>query len=104
VGVGLLKELPTEAVMPWVGGRNPVRLHTIGALKRSSDVIVDYVQREHNLLLGRRTASEVVRALVRGHLDDDDVFSEVRGRDLLTGLPKTIVLSRLELRDVLRGS
>jgi rod shape-determining protein MreB len=73
-------------------------------LKRSSDVIVEYVQSEHNLLLGRRTASEVVRALVRVHLDGDDVRAEVRGRDLLTGLPKTIVLRRFELRDVIRRS
>lgn len=73
-------------------------------MKRSSDVVVDYAQGEHNLLLGRRTASEVVRALVRGGLDDDDLFAEVRGRDFLTGLPKTIVLSRLELRNAIRGS
>jgi len=77
---------------------------TVATLKRSSDLIVDYVQGEHNLLLGRRTASEVVRVLVRGHLDHDEVFAEVRGRDLLTGLPKTIVLSRSELRNAIRGS
>lgn len=46
----------------------------------------------------------MVRVLVRGHLDDNDVLAEVRGFDLLTGLPKTIVLSRLELRNAIRGS
>ena len=72
--------------------------------KRSSDLVVAYIRGEYSLLLGPRTATEVVSKLVRQTITTDDVCAEVRGRDLVTGLPKTIVVSGFELRDAIRRS
>ena len=66
--------------------------------------MVAYVSREHNLLVSPRTATDLVRKLVRARLTDVDLYAEVRGRDLQTGFPKTVVLSSVELRDAIRRS
>jgi rod shape-determining protein MreB and related proteins len=73
-------------------------------VKSSVDVIIGFVGREHNLLLGRRTAAKVAQALLRNYVGEADLFTEVRGRDLATGRPKTIVLGRDELRGAVRRS
>ena len=73
-------------------------------MRSSSDVVIGFVRREHNLLLGRRTAAELVQALLRNYFDEADLLVEVRGRDYATGSPKTIALGRNELRDAIRRS
>jgi rod shape-determining protein MreB len=61
--------------------------------------ILDYMRRQHNLLIGERTAErvkiEVGSALTE--LDDGPDDYEIRGRDLMTGIPKTIKISYSEV-------
>src|SRR5690349_12246617 len=57
-----------------------------------------YVRREYGIAVGERTAEEIKMAIGSADPTPDEVHAEVRGRDLMTGLPKTVVLSPGEVR------
>ena len=54
--------------------------------------IQSYVRREYGIAIGERTAEEIKLAIGSAFPTDDEYKAEVRGRDLMSGLPKTIVL------------
>jgi rod shape-determining protein MreB len=60
--------------------------------------IQSYVRREHGIAVGERTAEEVKMAIGSAEPMEDETQAEVRGRDLMTGLPKTVVLTPEEIR------
>ena len=60
--------------------------------------IQNYVRREHGIAIGERTAEEIKMAIGSADPTGDDRQAEVRGRDLMTGLPKTVVLTPEEIR------
>ena len=60
--------------------------------------IQSYVRREHGIAIGERTAEEIKKEIGSADPSGDDRQAEVRGRDLMTGLPKTVVLSPEEIR------
>jgi rod shape-determining protein MreB len=60
--------------------------------------IQSYVRREHGIAVGERTAEEVKMAIGSAEPMEDENQAEVRGRDLMTGLPKTVVLTPEEIR------
>ncbi len=64
--------------------------------------IQSYVRREYGLAIGERTAEEVKLAIgsVFG-TDDDQYKAEVRGRNLMSGMPQTVVLTPEEIRDAI---
>ncbi len=63
--------------------------------------IVSYIKRKYNLLIGERTA-EIVKIQIGTVMLDGDVKSmDVKGRDLLTGVPKTITLTNAEVNEAL---
>jgi rod shape-determining protein MreB len=63
--------------------------------------IVQYVKRKYNLLIGERTA-EMIKIEIGTVLLDDTIESvEVKGRDLVTGVPKTITLTNIEVHESL---
>jgi rod shape-determining protein MreB len=63
--------------------------------------IVQYVKRKYNLLIGERTA-ELVKIQIGTVLHDSGVERmEVKGRDLITGVPKTITLTSIEVHESL---
>jgi rod shape-determining protein MreB len=53
------------------------------------------------LALGERTAEEIKIALGSAYPLQDEVRAEIRGRDLVTGLPKTIIISTAEVREAI---
>ena len=57
-----------------------------------------YVRHEHGIAIGERTAEEVKVAIGSADPTDDENQAEVRGRDLMSGLPKTVVLTPEEIR------
>ena len=63
--------------------------------------IQSYVRREYGIAIGERTAEEIKLAIGSAWPSDDSVKAEVRGRDLMTGLPKTVLLSPGEVRDAI---
>ena len=60
--------------------------------------IQNYVRREHGIAIGERTAEEIKVAIGSADPTPDESNAEVRGRDLMTGLPKTVVLTPDEIR------
>jgi rod shape-determining protein MreB len=66
--------------------------------------IVNYCREEHRLLLGERMAEDVKIAVGCAFPLQEDLQLAVRGRDILTGLPKEIVLNSEDVREAIKGS
>ena len=65
------------------------------------EAIIRYIRRRHNVLIGEKTAEEVKMAIGCVVPRPDTGVEEVKGRDLVTGLPKTVRISSAELAEVL---
>jgi rod shape-determining protein MreB len=65
------------------------------------EAIVSHVKKEYKLLIGQQTAEEIKLEVGSAFQLKDEVQAEVRGRDMLTGLPKTVVISSDEVRHAL---
>ncbi len=63
--------------------------------------IQTYVRREYGIAIGERTAEEIKLAIGSAYPVDDDIKAEVRGRELMSGLPKTVILSPAEIREAM---
>jgi rod shape-determining protein MreB len=63
---------------------------------RMDDAIAGYIKRRHNLIIGDRTAEEVKIAIGSALPLEEELTMEVRGRDQISGLPKTVVVSSQE--------
>ena len=63
--------------------------------------IQNYVRREHGIAIGERTAEEIKVAIGSADPTHDENQAEVRGRDLSSGLPKTVVLTPEEIREAI---
>lgn len=71
---------------------------------RLDDDIVQYVRKEYNVLIGERTAEQIKLEIGYALIEHDKLTMDIRGRDLVTGLPKTITLSSFEIRDAMKES
>jgi len=68
------------------------------------DAIIDFVKRKHKLLIGERTVEEIKIKLGSAFPLDEPLFLEVRGRNLVEGVPKTITVTDHEVRQALDPS
>lgn len=68
------------------------------------DAIVRYIRREYNLIIGERTAEYVKVQLADVYDPKPDVRLEVRGRDAVSGLPRTLEVTQLEIAQALEES
>jgi len=109
IGAGLPIDEPVGSMVIDVGGGTTetavISLGGIVALEAvrvgSFDIdtaIQNYVRREYGIAIGERTAEEIKMAIGSAAATTDEAHAEVRGRDLMSGLPKTIVLSPVEVR------
>src|SRR6476661_2379671 len=112
IGAGLPVQEPTgNMIVDIGGGTTEVAVISLGGIVASQsvrvggdeldDAIIQFIKKEYSLALGERTAEEVKIALGSAWPLVDEVHAEIRGRDLVTGLPKTIVVSTEEIRDAL---
>jgi rod shape-determining protein MreB and related proteins len=69
-----------------------------------NEAILEYVKKHYNLLIGERRAEEIKLALGSAHPSADRRTLDVKGRDLVDGIPKTISVSDEEIREALRES
>jgi rod shape-determining protein MreB len=65
------------------------------------EAIVNYIKKEYKLLVGQQTAEEIKLEIGSAFRLSDEIQAEVRGRDMLTGLPKTVVITSEEVRRAL---
>jgi rod shape-determining protein MreB len=109
IGAGLPVHEPTgNMVVDIGGGTTEVAVISLGGIVTSQsvriggdeldDAIVSFVKKEFSLALGERTAEEIKITLGSAYPLEQELHAEIRGRDLVSGLPKTIVVSTEEIR------
>jgi rod shape-determining protein MreB len=90
----------TETAVISLGGIVALEAIRVGSFDIDAS-IQTYVRREYGIAVGERTAEEIKLAIGSAWPTDDSIKAEVRGRDLMTGLPKTVILSPEEVRDAI---
>lgn len=109
IGAGLPIQEPTgNMVVDIGGGTTEVAVISLGGIVTSQSIrvggdemdeaIVAHVKKEYNVMIGERTAEEIKIEIGSAYPLAEEEDAEVRGRDLLTGLPKNIILSSEEIR------
>jgi rod shape-determining protein MreB and related proteins len=109
IGAGLPIEEPVGNMVIDIGGGTTetavISLGGIVALEAvrvgSFDIdtaIQNHIRREYGIAIGERTAEEIKVAIGSADPTPEELHAEVRGRDLMSGLPKTVVLSPSEVR------
>jgi rod shape-determining protein MreB len=112
IGAGLPVGEPTgNMIVDIGGGTTEVAVISLGGIVVAQSIrvggdeldeaIVNYVKRERKLLIGLQTAEEVKLEIGSAYTLKDEMQAEIRGRDMISGLPKTIVLSSEQVRDAL---
>ena len=113
IGAGLDISRPCgNLIVDIGGGTTDIAVISLGgtvvseSLKIAGDdfdeAIVRYMRKKHNLLIGERTAEDIkIKIGTTYQLIDDDAL-EVRGRNLVTGLPKTVTITSSETEQALR--
>ena len=109
IGAGLPVGEPTgNMVVDIGGGTSEVAVISLGGIVVSQSIriggdeldeaIINYVKREYKLMIGQQTSEEVKLEIGSAFPLEEEVQAEIRGRDLVSGLPKTIVLTSEEVR------
>ena len=109
IGAGLPVHEPTgNMVVDIGGGTTEVAIISLGGIVTSQSIrvggdeldqaIISYAKKEYSLMLGERTSEEIKMAIGSAYPFDDEPHAEIRGRDLVSGLPKTVVISAEEIR------
>jgi rod shape-determining protein MreB len=110
IGAGLPVHEPAgNMIVDIGGGTTEVAVISLGGIVASESIriagdeldeaIINYVKKEYSLALGERTAEEVKIALASAYPLVEELYAEIRGRDLVSGLPKTVTVSTEEIRD-----
>jgi rod shape-determining protein MreB len=112
LGVGLPVEEPSgNMIVDIGGGTTEVAVISLAGIVYSKSIrvagdemdeaIVQYVKRKYNLLIGERTAELIKMTLGSAYPLDEERTMEIKGRDLVAGIPKTLTISSEEIRDAL---
>ena len=115
IGAGLPVSTPRgNFVVDIGGGRAEAALITMYGMvmwesariagDRFDEAIVSYLKRRHNLIVGERTAEDLKIAIGSALPIEDTLRTQVRGRDHLTGMPRTITVTSNEIATALQGS
>src|SRR5216117_1733769 len=109
IGAGLPIHEPTgNMVVDIGGGTTEVAVISLGGIVTAQSIrvggdeldqaIITFGKKEYSLMLGERTAEEIKISLGSAYPSADEPTAEIRGRDLVSGLPKTIVITADEIR------
>jgi rod shape-determining protein MreB len=112
IGAGLPIQEPSGSMVVDVGGgTSEVAVISLGGVVASRSIriggdemdqaLVQYIRRNFNLLIGERTAEDVKIAMGSAFPMAEDKKFHVRGRDLMTGLPKTAEMTTVQVREAL---
>jgi len=93
------------------GGTSDIAVISLGGIVVSSSIkvagdkfdeaIVSYMRKKHNVMVGERTAEELKIKVGTAYPRDEEVTIEVRGRNLISGLPKTMEVTSQEMLEAL---
>nr|WP_081712256.1 rod shape-determining protein [[Clostridium] dakarense] len=113
IGAGLRVEEPEgNMVVDIGGGTTEIAIISLGGIVTAKSIriggdefdesIVSYVKKEYSLAIGERTAEDVKINIGSTFKDDQETNMQIRGRDLISGLPKTVEINSTEVRDALK--
>ena len=111
-GVGLpIDEPAANMIVDIGGGTTEIAIISLNGIVFSKSIrvagdeldsaIINYMKRAYNLLIGERTAEEIKVKIGSAHRLEQELAMEIRGRDLINGLPKTVKITSEEVREAL---
>lgn len=109
IGAGLPVEEPTGSMIVDIGGgTTEVAVISLGGIVTSKSIrvagnaldtaIINFIKKEYNLNIGDRTAEEIKITIGSAYQYNNEGSYEVRGRDMVSGLPKNVSISAAEIR------
>ena len=112
IGAGLPVFEPTGSLVVDIGGgTSEVAMISLGDIVTACSVrvagdkfdesIIQYVKKKYNLLIGERTAEEIKIKIGSAYPYEGEGDMQIKGRNLVDGLPKNVVISAAEVRDAL---
>ena len=112
IGAGLPIDGPSGSMVVDIGGgTTDVAVISLGGLvvsqslrvagNKLDEAIIRYIRRVYNLMIGERTAEEVKIKIGSAYRLESELAMEIRGRDLINGLPKTVKITSEEIREAL---
>src|SRR5258708_596041 len=112
IGVGLPVDEPAANMIVDIGGgTTEIAIISLAGIVFSKSIrvagdeldnaIINYMKRAYNLLIGERTAEEIKMKIGSAYPLDEELALEVKGRDSVAGLPKTIHITSQEIREAL---
>lgn len=113
IGAGMPVSEPTGSMIVDIGGgTSEVAVISLGGIVTSRSIrvagdeideaIINFVRKGFNLLIGPRTAEEVKLEVGSAYALEQEMTMEVRGRDLISGLPRSAVITSQDIRDAIR--
>ena len=113
IGAGLpVQEATGSLIVDIGGGTTEVAVISLGGIVTSKSIrvggdefdesIVNYIKKEYSLMIGERTAEEIKISIGTADVDSEVVKMDIRGRDLITGLPKTLEISSKEIYEAMK--
>ncbi|EYE88458.1 rod shape-determining protein Mbl [Fervidicella metallireducens AeB] len=113
VGAGLPVNEPTGSMVVDIGGgTTEVAIISLGGIVTSKSLriagdeldhsIVTYIKKEYSLMIGERTAEQIKMEIGSAFPEEEERTMDIKGRDLISGLPKVITISSSEIREALK--
>jgi len=114
IGVGLpIQEPSGNMIIDIGGGTTEIAVISLAGIVFSrsiriggdelDDAIIEHLKKTYNLMIGERTAEDIKIKIGSAYPLEEELTMEVRGRDLVAGLPKTITISSEEIREAVAG-
>jgi len=112
IGAGLpITEPSGNMVVDIGGGTTDIAVISLAGIVYSKSVrvagnemdesIIQYIKKKYNLLIGERTAEQIKLEVGSAYPLDEPITMEIKGRDLLEGIPKTLTITDAEIREAL---
>ena len=112
IGVGLpIEDAVGSMVIDIGGGTTDIAVISMGGLvvdntikiagDEMDEAIVEYAKHKYNVLIGEKMAEDLKIKIGSTYIMKEELHSEISGRDMITGLPKTITISSIEVREAL---
>lgn len=115
IGAGLPVSEPTGSMIVDIGGgTTEVAIISLGGIVTSKSLrvagdeldqsIISYIRKEFNLMIGERTAEQVKMEIGSAYRieGEEELVMEIKGRDMITGLPKIVEISETQVREALK--
>ncbi len=113
IGAGLpVHDATGSMIVDIGGGTTEVAIISLGGIVTSKSIrvggdeldvsIVSYIKKEYSLMIGERTAENIKITIGTANRNSEDSNMDIRGRDLITGLPKTLQINSKEIYSAMR--